>query len=201
MRALEQSRSQAYQESFVLNILEFKNFGTFLELGAADGMEASNTYLLESHFNWRGLSLEHDPILHKTFQSFRKTTCICQDATNWNALQYLDKLDFPKQIDYLQVDIDPAKQSLDALFNLPLDQYRFSTITFEHDYYVQNDPHVRDASRSLLKSLGYHLFFAGVHTHGRNFEDWWVDTKVPKLKKYEDFYFEEMEASSLFDLT
>ena len=198
MRSIEASKSQAYQESFVLNVLNFKCFGTFLELGAGDGIEASNTFLLDNKFNWKGLSLEYDLEMYTAFKTMRRTECLCEDATNWEATRHLERRDFPKQIDYLQIDVDPARQSLEALVNLPLGDYRFSTITFEHDYYVEKDSEVRDASRTLLKSLHYHLFFAGVQTHGRNFEDWWIDTTIPGLKGYQNLYFEDMEASMIF---
>jgi hypothetical protein len=198
MRSIKASKSQAYQESFVLNVLNFKFFGTFLELGAGDGIEASNTFLLENKFNWKGLSLEYDREINTAFKTMRRTECLCEDATKWEAIRHLERRDFPKQIDYLQIDVDPAKQSLETLVNLPLGDYRFSTITFEHDYYVEKNPEVRDASRTLLRSLNYHLFFAGVQTNGRNFEDWWIDKTIPGLKRYQNFYFEDMEASMIF---
>ena len=36
-----------------------------------------------------------------------------------------------KQIDYLSLDIDPSEATLAALKKLPLDDYRFSVITYE----------------------------------------------------------------------
>jgi hypothetical protein len=192
------SKSQAFQESFVQNVLNFKNGGYFLEIGAADGVEASNTLLLERQFLWKGISVEFDPDLHEKFSKFREATCVCEDATVWDSEKYLNSLFFPKRIDYLQIDIDPAEQSLKALRNLALKSYRFSTITFEHDYYVNKNPDVRDTSREILSSLGYHLFFAGVETRGRNFEDWWIDPQVAELRRFEDFHFQDTEAEDLF---
>jgi hypothetical protein len=197
-RALSESKSQAYQESFVQNVLNFKDSGFFLEIGAGDGIEASNTLLLEEQFKWTGLSVELNPKLHLDFLHSRKTICICEDATVWDSHSYLKSYSFPNRIDYLQIDIDPAQQSLKALINLPLSSYRFSVITFEHDYYVNQNPEVRDASREILHSAGYYLFFGGVQTHGRNFEDWWLDRDVPEFKKYLDFKFENREAGELF---
>ena len=195
---LRGSKSQACQESFVQNVLNFKVGGYFLEIGAADGIEASNTLLLERQFKWTGLAVELNPQLHRDFLNSRTTTCMCEDATVWNSDEHLESLSFPRRIDYLQIDIDPAWQSLQALRNLPLNKYRFSVITFEHDYFVNQNSEVRDASREILLSLGYYLFFAGVQTRGRNFEDWWLDPEVAELEKYLDFHFEDMEAEELF---
>ena len=180
------------------NVLDFKVGGHFLEIGAGDGVEASNTLLLEQQFEWAGLSIELDPQLHQKFLNSRKTICLCEDATVWDSDKFLAIHSFPKRIDYLQIDIDPGSQSLQALVNLPLSDYRFSVITFEHDYYVDQNPYVRDASRNVLFSSGYHLFFAGVHTQGRNFEDWWLDPQVPEFRKYLDLQFENREAEELF---
>jgi hypothetical protein len=193
------SRSQAFQESFVQNVLNFKEHGHFLEIGAGDGVEASNTFILEKQYKWKGIAVEFDSQLHQDFMNSRTTICFCEDATIWDANGYLESLSFPRQIDYLQIDIDPAWQSLRALRNLSLDRYRFSVITFEHDYYINQNPDVRDASRKILLSHGYHLFFGGVQTQGRNFEDWWLDSENTELRKYIDLQFEDLEAKALFN--
>ena len=192
------SLSQAFQESLVLNVLNFKEYGCFLEIGGADGIEASNTFLLENEYKWNGLAVEWDKILHSRYQAVRTTKCVLADATSWPAGDYLKELDFPSRVDYLQVDIDPASQSLAALSNLPLEQYRFSVITFEHDFYVAGDGAVRDTSRELLSSFGYHLLVAGAETQGRNFEDWWIDPQLEELKHFTSCFAENVEAASLF---
>lgn len=197
-KPFEGSLSQAFQESFVLNALSGKTGGTFLEIGGADGLEASNTFQLESNFAWHGLAIEWDPELHSKYIMNRNTSCLCVDATNWEAQSYLEKFEFSDQIDYLQIDIDPAAQSLKALYNLPFDKFRFSTITFEHDYYVTGNPSVRNDSRDFLRSHGYHLLVAGVETQGRNFEDWWIDPSVDSLLPLTAYKLTDVEASSIF---
>ena len=51
------SESQIFQDLFVLNELEFKKNGFFVEIGAADGVRFSNTYLLEKYFYALGISV------------------------------------------------------------------------------------------------------------------------------------------------
>jgi len=106
------------------------------------------------------------------------------DALNFDYLGYFRDNFFPKQIDYLQVDIDTGYDratrpngnhytTLLGLITVPLTQYRFSIITFEHDanMYFRNTGQ-RDAQREILDCLGYTLVVRTIH------EDWWVDPTV-----------------------
>lgn len=54
----DKSKSQIFQDLFVLNEHNFLNKGYFIEIGAADGKYLSNTYMLEKEFNWSGLIVE-----------------------------------------------------------------------------------------------------------------------------------------------
>jgi FkbM family methyltransferase len=61
------SKSQFWQDLFVLSHLDFKKNGYFVEFGAADGIYLSNTFLLENDFGWSGILVEpgrcwHDEI-------------------------------------------------------------------------------------------------------------------------------------------
>jgi len=44
--------SQAYQDLFVLSMLDGKTNGRYVEIGAYDAKIFSNTFILESIFNW-----------------------------------------------------------------------------------------------------------------------------------------------------
>jgi FkbM family methyltransferase len=55
---VDDSESQIFQDLFVLNELNFKKNGTFVEIGAANGKYLSNTFLLEKKFDWNGLVVE-----------------------------------------------------------------------------------------------------------------------------------------------
>ena len=54
----KEARSQILQDIFVLAVLGSKKNGYFIEAGASDGLECSNTYLLEKNFGWKGLLVE-----------------------------------------------------------------------------------------------------------------------------------------------
>ena len=69
---LEKSQSQLRQDIFVLNELGYKRNGFFVEFGATDGVELSNTYLLETEFGWNGILAEAATIWHADLDRNRK---------------------------------------------------------------------------------------------------------------------------------
>ena len=57
----KQSKSQLFQDLFVLFILDNKREGRFLEFGATNGLDLSNSSLLESDYQWNGVLAEPSP--------------------------------------------------------------------------------------------------------------------------------------------
>ncbi|ABB36240.1 conserved hypothetical protein [Synechococcus sp. CC9605] len=55
---LIKSNSQIGADLICLHQLNYKENGYFVEFGAYDGIDHSNTLLLESEFNWTGLLVE-----------------------------------------------------------------------------------------------------------------------------------------------
>ena len=66
-----------------------------------------------------------DPILVEDFRAVRKNPCLVADATIFDYMNYFAENKFPKQIDYLSLDVDPAGITYQALQRLPLKDYRF----------------------------------------------------------------------------
>lgn len=186
MKIYENAKGQANQDSFVLNALEEKRNGFYVEIGSNDPVIWNNTYILETEYDWTGIGIEWNNEFVEKYNSARKNKCIAADATAFDYLKYFEENNFPKQIDYLQLDIEPAAQTLVALKKLPLRDYRFSVITYEHDLYA--DPLnqiIKEESIFILSSLGYKLVIENVDDGipGRIFEDWWVDPTVIDLER------------------
>jgi hypothetical protein len=180
------SKSDLNQESYVLSVLSEKKDGYYVELGSGDPIDGSNTFLLETRFNWKGLAIDSDPELVAKYNQERANECVQSDALIFDYLNYFKKNNFPKQIDYLQVDIDGHDDALCllALAALPILQYRFSVITIEHDVCMDyKRSSMRDAQREILSSLGYELSAQLIS------EDWWVDGRLYSDKGKIDRHF------------
>ena len=174
---IENNWSQSMQDMFVLSMLDGKRNGVYVEIGADQPRVISNTYLLEKDFDWSGISFELDADKVAFFNTIRENKCLCEDATLYNYKSLFEELNYPKQIDYLQLDIDPAEGTLRALKALPLDDYRFSVITYETDVY-SSGADIQDEQIEILESHGYQLVAKNVKCEGNPYEDWWVDPAI-----------------------
>ena len=180
------------EESFIIDILKEKRNGYYVELGAAHYSNGNNTYLLEKDYDWTGVSFEIVDSMRKEFNLNRKNPCM-GDALSFNYVKHFEENNFPKQIDFLQVDIDGGYDdagrpvgspywTLQGLLAVPLNTYRFTVITFEHDanMYWRNSA-IRDVQREILDSFGYSLVRRSVY------EDWWVDPNVISHGEFRKF--------------
>jgi FkbM family methyltransferase len=70
-----QSYSQFGQDKYlVTNVYPNKKDGYFVEVGAYDGVDMSNTYLLE-HMGWKGICIEPNPRLYEKLVAVRQCAC------------------------------------------------------------------------------------------------------------------------------
>jgi hypothetical protein len=161
---------------FVLTVLNGKRNGTYLEIGSEEPKYKSNTYLLESTFDWNGISVEIDEPEVARFRAERSNPVICADATKLDYVALLEKANFPTYIDYLQIDTEPSSTSFEVLLSIPFDKYKFAVVTFEHDHAVDFSRTYREKSRRYMKSLGYVLIVPDAGpTDWYSMEDWWVE--------------------------
>jgi len=58
------SQAQLRQDVFVMNELGYKRDGYFVEFGATNGKDLSNTYMMEKNFGWTGILAEPAWIWH-----------------------------------------------------------------------------------------------------------------------------------------
>lgn len=178
------SYSQASQDIFVRKLTKNKYNGTFLEIGSNDPITHNNTYILESENNYKGIMVEYDVSFKPQYEIHRPNSIhILHDAQTVNYKSILDSNNFPKEIDYLQIDLDVDNRStlntLELLNNTVFDIYKFATVTFEHDIYTGNYFDTQQKSREIFEKRGYILVFPDVSIIYNNtflkFEDWYVN--------------------------
>jgi len=68
-----EKESQNYQDVFVLYETKYKRNGYFVEFGATDGKDISNTILLEKKYGWTGIVAEPNPVWHDAL--IKNRTC------------------------------------------------------------------------------------------------------------------------------
>jgi FkbM family methyltransferase len=82
------SRSQLGQDVEVIKFYNDKENGFFIEIGASDGIELSNTYLLETKYNWKGICCEPIPSrFEKLVVNRPNSICINDAVYNQSGLQ------------------------------------------------------------------------------------------------------------------
>jgi hypothetical protein len=69
---IKSSRSQIFQDLFAYYFSGQKNKGIFIEIGGGNGVDLSNTYILEKKFSWHGVICEPDKRLHANILATRK---------------------------------------------------------------------------------------------------------------------------------
>jgi len=187
LETIEKNYSQIFQDMFILAVLNGKKNGTYLEIGAQQPFYQSNTALLETKFGWNGVSIEIKEDLCKMFKEQRKNKILCKDATQINYSKLLKEYN-TNVIDYLQVDIEPSKTTFEALLSIPFDEYKFSIVTYEHDYYVDITNSYRSKSRKYMELMGYKLVVSNVSGNDFcPFEDWWVHPDLVNKETIERF--------------
>jgi len=172
---IDENYSEAFQDIFILTVLNGKQNGTYLEIGSGYPFFGNNTYLLESKFNWKGISLDIEPESSERYFRDRKNISICVDAKEVNYDYLLKSCSMPKNIDYLQLDCDPACITYEILKKIPFDKYKFAIITYEHDFYKDESKSFQQKSVEYLEKLGYLRVFSNISPDdNRPYEDWWV---------------------------
>lgn len=191
-------KSQILQDVFVLNFFDKKS-GFFLDLGCGDGISypcGNNTFLLEC-FGWDGLSVDFDQSLINSFNKKRITKAVCKDLTKYSIGEILQENNCPKIIDYLSFDVDEATPY--ALRTLPLNNYKFKFITFEHNLYLNQEKYknLKQEAFNLLKNE-YEILIENVNlvNHGA-VEDWYVHKELTKNQK--KIYLKDIFCQDILD--
>ncbi len=127
--SLQKRKSQLGQEIFALIQNDFKRDGYFVEFGATNGVELSNTHLLEKEFGWTGILAEPGLVWHKELHENRvcniETQCVWSKSGETLSFHESDLAVFST------VDSLRAMSDGNMSYRLPGKQYDVQTISLE----------------------------------------------------------------------
>jgi FkbM family methyltransferase len=127
---LGENKSQLNQDLFVasqFNLFNQKFEGYFVEVGGANGIDLSNTYLLEKEFRWKGIIVEPAKIWHEELLKNRPDVIIDRHIV-WNKSNlYLDFLE--TQTAELSTISEFSSCDENTLLRESYRSYKISTIT------------------------------------------------------------------------
>lgn len=176
--------SQIGQDQLIDFILNKKENGFFLDIGAKNAISVNNTNFFEKYRNWSGIAFEINPEWNNEWINRKKTLHICADARNIRYSELLKERDI-QVVDYISLDLDPPGVTLEVLSSLLSSNIEFKTMTFEVDAYLQQS--TKNISRTLLSSNGYELAYELNYTDDADpafknihVDDVWVNKKYIK---------------------
>lgn len=72
------------QDFFVLDQVSYKENGYFVDIGAADGITGSNTFVLEKFYKWQGICVDPNPVFLQSLFNCRdslvSTLCVYSET-------------------------------------------------------------------------------------------------------------------------
>ena len=169
------SYSQINQDLEVLKFYNNKRDGFFIEIGASDGIELSNTYLLETKYNWSGICVEPIPIKFEMLCKNRPKS-LCYSNAVFNESNKKVIFDIANNFDLLSgisFNIDCHKN----LVNANKTQITVTTISLNDLLEKSNAPQfieylsldTEGSELEILKSVDLHKYTIGLinveHNH------------------------------------
>lgn len=195
--------SFAGQDSWVLQTLNNKTNGVFIDLGAGDGYTFNSTYSLEKDYSWTGLCVEGNLAKYNELVSNRtsynkniivynyKGQCMIDQygkiTTESGTTVDCDTFEniviesgIPNQIDYLSINV--GGKELDVIKTIDFNLFEIKMITVDHDYYFNNMNYKWDVFY-YLSDVGFTRVESDVHClemyaeeYGRQpYQDWYIN--------------------------
>lgn len=133
----QRSCSQLGQDLWVLEQTSYKKKGFFVEFGASDGVLLSNTYLLESEFDWQGICAEPNPKFFRQLKTNRRCmiAAACIAGVTGRTVDFLLADEYGGMSQYAEVDMNAARRQAYAVNG---DRMTLTTVSL-HDFLVKHN--------------------------------------------------------------
>lgn len=195
--------SQSGQDEWVVKLLNNKENGYFLDIGAYDGVESSNTAHLERELNWSGINIEANSHAFGRLVHNRSTINIYSAVSDYNGTCFfsgdsiaeqgeevvckklttiLEQYNAPKYIDYLSIDVEGHEYTI--LKDFDFATWTIGLMTVEHNLYCWGSEN-KDRLYELLTSRGFIRVVEDAPCLDTNplyyqqpYEDWYVNSTL-----------------------
>jgi len=176
----KKSYSQYNQDTHVISFFEEMSDGYFVDIGAFDGISLSNSYKLETEFNWKGICVEPQEDQFEKLRDSRSAICVKKalsdtsgetlafskglldgwgknaalrgDQVEVESATLTELLDQHNAPAFIQyMTLDTEGSELEILQGVNFDRYTFGYLCVEHNHVVEK----RSRIRALLEQNGY----------------------------------------------
>jgi hypothetical protein len=205
---IKSSRSQVFQDLFVCYFSDLKNKGIFIEIGGGNGVDLSNTYMLEKKFSWKGVICEPDNRLHANILAKRK--CFLEKkpvhnssnkkiyfsfkepynsfiTSKWSSsTKKISTISLNTLIKKYQlgknidyISIDTEGNELDIIKKFNFKKFNVKIFTIEHNFKKNK----RESIYKILKKNNYERMFKYISY----MDDWYVKKNTNKVNFFKKF--------------
>ena len=190
-------KSQLYQDVFASFVIGDKFDKTFFEFGATNGIDLSNSYMLETLLNWKGVLSEPSPQWHSDLKKNRPnaniiTDCIWSESdkeldffvsdvgvlSSLNDFKESDKISMPGNT---RARLKNGK--IVSVKTISLNQAVEKEFKFKPPSYISID--TEGSEYEILKVFDFKRFRPVVFTIEHNFTE--LQLKIDKLMKANDY--------------
>lgn len=131
-----QSFSEYGQDEWVLKHTGYKRGGFYIDIGTTNGKEGSNTYLLDTRFQWKGICLgskmsNMSERSAKQHQGHIRTMHCPKREHSTRIDTILDQFEVPVFVDYLCVN---TTHEMSIICGIDFKTYMFEVISVKHNY-------------------------------------------------------------------
>ena len=190
-------KSQLYQDVFASFVIGDKFDKTFFEFGATNGIDLSNSYMLETLLNWKGALSEPSPQWHSELKKNRPNANIITDCI-WSESD--KELDFFVSDDGVLSSLNDFKESdkismpgntrarlkngkIVSVKTISLNQAVEKEFKFKPPSYISVD--TEGSEYEILKVFDFKRFRPVVFTIEHNFTE--LQLKIDELMKANDY--------------
>jgi hypothetical protein len=196
------SRSQIFQDLFACFFCNYKKKGTFIEIGGGNGVDLSNTYILEKKFKWNGVICEPDNRLHDNILSKRECFLETKPVSNYSnkkiyfyfkglydsygssvynaSAKELKSISLNNLIKKYQlgkdidyISIDTEGSELDIIKNFNFNKHNVKIFTIEHNF----NKNIRKNIYKIFKKNNYERIFKYISY----MDDWYIKKNYNKF--------------------